>query len=187
MNERDLDRVAVALGLHPHQEEAVARLLSEARRLTNAEAGTIYLREGRQLRPAVAQNEVLARRLGETEADRRLRAEPLALGGASIAGYVAQTGATVNVPDAYAIRPGEPYRLDGRVDARTGYRTRSVLALPILDSPGTVTGVLELINALNAVGGVIPFAHGHEPAVAALVAAAASAPPPPRPPSPKGG
>jgi GAF domain-containing protein len=174
MNERELNRIAVALGIQPDPQHPFAGLLSEARRLTHAEAGTVYLREGNQLRPAFVQNDVLTRRLGEAEVDRRLKADPLNLSEPSIASYVALTGATVNVLDAYSIPSSRPYQLDRRVDARTGYRTRSMLAMPIRDPHGTVGGVLELINALNVVGGVIPFEREKESAVATLLAAAAS-------------
>jgi putative ABC transport system ATP-binding protein len=58
-----------------------------------------------------------------------------------IAGYVARTGRAKNVPDAYA----EPL-FDRSVDEATGYRTRSLLCLPILDSAGHVFAVMQLLN-----------------------------------------
>jgi adenylate cyclase len=58
-----------------------------------------------------------------------------------IAGHVARTGRAKNVPDAYA----EPL-FDRTVDEATGYRTRSLLCLPILDSTGHVFAVMQLLN-----------------------------------------
>jgi putative ABC transport system ATP-binding protein len=63
---------------------------------------------------------------------------PLAAG---IAGFVARTGQTKNVPDAYA----EPL-FNRRVDEETGYRTRSLLAIPIVNAAGGVFAVLQLLN-----------------------------------------
>jgi GAF domain-containing protein len=157
MAQRELDRIAAALAAQPDAQHALQLLLTETRRLTRAEAGTVYLREGNRLRFAAFQNDVLTRRLGAGEAERRLKGDPLTLTEPSIAGYVLLTHGTANVVDAYAIPLDRPYQFDRRVDVKTGYRTQSMLALPIQDSRGIVIGVLALINALNDIGGVIPF------------------------------
>jgi len=61
--------------------------------------------------------------------------------GAGIAGHVARTGATLNVPDAYA----EPlFRQE--VDRETGYRTRTILCAPMRDSHGQTFAVAQLLN-----------------------------------------
>jgi serine/threonine-protein kinase len=62
--------------------------------------------------------------------------------GSGIAGAVAQTGETVNVPDAYA----DP-RFDRNVDLRSGYRTLNMLVVPVWDAAGrAVVGVLQVLN-----------------------------------------
>jgi putative ABC transport system ATP-binding protein len=58
-----------------------------------------------------------------------------------IAGYVARTGQTLNVPDAYK----EPH-FNPDADKQTGYRTRSVLCVPIKDHEGRVFAVAQLLN-----------------------------------------
>ncbi|KAL1465015.1 hypothetical protein WDU94_004612, partial [Cyamophila willieti] len=64
--------------------------------------------------------------------------------GCGIVGYVAESGEPVNIPDAY---------LDGRfnqdIDARTGYKTRTLLCMPIKDFNGDVIGVAQVINKHN--------------------------------------
>jgi putative ABC transport system ATP-binding protein len=60
---------------------------------------------------------------------------------AGIAGHVACSGETLNVPDAYEV----PF-FDRTVDQRTGYRTRSVLCMPIKDSAQRVFAVAQLLN-----------------------------------------
>ena len=156
--------------VQPSGRAALTLLLSDAQRLTRAEAGTVYLREGERLHLAVVQNNVLEQRLGQEEARRLLAEETLLLTDASIAGYVALTRGTVNAPDAYAIPLDRPYTFDRRIDAKCGYRTKSVLALPLRDGRGTVFGVLQLINAFGDVGEVIPFGKDSEALVAALAA-----------------
>ncbi|KAF2366187.1 GAF domain [Trinorchestia longiramus] len=61
--------------------------------------------------------------------------------GSGIIGYVAQTGSMLNIPDAYLDE-----RFNHDVDAMTGYRTRSLLCMPIIDSGGEVIGVAQVIN-----------------------------------------
>lgn len=156
-------------------EDLLERILREARRHTNAEAGTLFLRADDELRFAVAQNEALARRFGAEGVAERLRADPLPLKIPSLAGYVTQTGCSLNVPDAYQIPDKRPYMFQPWWDARNGYQTRSVLALPLADDHGQAIGVLELINALDAEGQPVPFDRECEPRVGVLATQATQA------------
>ncbi len=151
------------------------RILTHVRRLTKAEAATLYLREGSHLRFAVIQNDVMARELGEDEMRQRLENERLPLNVPSLASHVALTGAVLNVPDAYAIPPGQPYAFNWRADALTRYRTRSVLTVPLLDPSSRILGVLQLINAVAATGKVVPFDSALEDLVRGCAASATAA------------
>ena len=153
-------------------------LLTVARRVTGAEAGTVYLRRGEMLEFAVVQNDVLARRLGADEVRKRLAARPLSLRETSIASYVVLTRATVNLKDAYAIPMDRPYTLFRQVDAKADYKTRSMLATPLRDAQGRVFGVLQLINALDRHKQVGAFSKEHQALVQALAALAAHIPSP---------
>jgi len=61
--------------------------------------------------------------------------------GAGMAGYCFKTGETVNLEDAYT----DPH-FNRDIDARTGYRTRSLLCMPIHKRSGGILGVIELLN-----------------------------------------
>ena len=61
--------------------------------------------------------------------------------GQGIAGFVAKTGSAVNVRDAY-----RDIRFMDDLDKLVGYRTRSVLAVPLKDRDGRAIGVFEVIN-----------------------------------------
>jgi len=61
--------------------------------------------------------------------------------GAGIAGLVAQTGETVNIPDAY-----KDSRFNQEVDRRTGYRTRTILCMPVKDIEGDILGAIQVLN-----------------------------------------
>lgn len=165
----ELDRIQRAFAAEPDQSQALALLLSEARRLTHADAGTVYLRQGDHLCFAVVQNDRLVRRFGEDQVRRRLMEQPLTLKEPNIAGFVALTRGSVNIPDVYEIPIERPYEFDRQMDAKHGYRTRSMLAMPLRDERGTVFGVLQLINSLNDVGEVVPFDKDAEGLVAELL------------------
>ncbi|MBI5209010.1 MAG: GAF domain-containing protein [Elusimicrobia bacterium] len=113
-----------------HDLDDLLRLVMElVTRITEADRSTIFLvdRDRRQVWSKVAQ--------GETLKEIRL---PL---GKGIAGWVAQTGKTLNLSDAYADK-----RFDQDVDRRTGYRTCSILAVPLRGKQGGTLGVIEILN-----------------------------------------
>jgi diguanylate cyclase (GGDEF)-like protein len=172
---QDLVRIGLVLTRETDLAVLLERILTEARRFTGAEAGTLYLQDGERLHFSVVQNDLLSRRLGLDEMRRALQAEPLRLDESSLAGHVARTGDVLNLHDSYMIPPDRPYDLDGRVDARLDYRTRSVLVVPLPDPSGKILGVLQLINALDRDGGVIAFDSQYEGLVRFLASQAAVA------------
>ena len=172
---RQLVQIGIALSSESDLSVLLERILTEARRFTRAEAGTLFLREAGTLRSSVVANDALTRRVGEHEMRRLLHGQPVELSVPSIAGYVAKTGNLVNVPNAYALPPDQPYTFDRQWDDRTGYCTRSVLAVPLQEPSGVILGVLQLINALNGEQEVIPFDPDYEDLVRALASQAAVA------------
>jgi diguanylate cyclase (GGDEF)-like protein len=167
----------IAIGIALTSERDLGRLLerivAEARHFTNAESGTLFLRDGDVLRFAVAQNDVRLERRGDRE--RQRSAEPLKLTQASLAGYVALNGQLVNLPHAHHVTPGQPYALNGQPDAPVKDQTGSVLVVPLQEPKGDVIGVLQLINARDESGVVVPFAAELEGLVQALASQAAVA------------
>jgi len=156
--------------------KGLERLLTTARRLTRAEAGTVYVRRGEALDFVAVQNDVLAQQVGEDEVRRRVGARPLPLGENSIASYVMLTRSTVNLRDAYEIPVDRPYTLFREVDRNADYRTRSMLAMPLRDGKGRVFGVLQLINAIDGRGAVRPFSRDEQRMVQELAALTARLP-----------
>jgi signal transduction histidine kinase/CRP-like cAMP-binding protein len=64
--------------------------------------------------------------------------------GTGIAGYVAGTGETINIPDAYYDR-----RFNPDVDKKTGYRTKTILCMPMRNRDNKVIGVFQLLNKIQ--------------------------------------
>ena len=143
---RALVEVGVALAAETDREALLDTILSRARALTSADAGSLYLvpPDGGSLQFALAQNDSIRF---------DFEAATLPLDEASIAGFVALTGSVVNLEDARAIPAGAPYAFDPAFDERYRYRTRSVLAVPMrTPAPaGRTIGVLQLINRIRHV------------------------------------
>lgn len=138
------------------------RILTEARALVNADAGSIYIKEGDQLRFSYTQNETLRARLGP---GRKLpfTTFTLPINHGSIAGYVAATGETLDIPDVYNLPAGAPYSFDTKFDRLSAYHTQSLLTLPMRDNRGEIIGVLQIINPQREDGSVTPFLQEDRP------------------------
>ena len=171
----DLLQLGIAISSEGELAPVLERIVTQARRFTGAEAATLFLREGAHLRFAVVQNEIRNRRLGDDEMQQRLEVERLPLDVPSLAGYVANSGEVVNVREAYEIPSDAPYSFNWRVDLATGYRTHSVLAVPLRDAAQRNLGVLQLINAIDLDGQAVPFHPRLEDVARAFAAYAAIA------------
>jgi len=140
------------------------RILSEARKVVNADAGSIYIRDGDHLVFSHSQNDTLQRKLPEGQ-KLIYTTFRLPINQRSLAGYVASTGEIVNTPDVYVIPPEAPYHFDSNYDKISRYRTTSVLTVPLKTSREVIIGVLQIINAMDDSGAFIPFDSGLEPYV----------------------
>jgi HD-GYP domain-containing protein (c-di-GMP phosphodiesterase class II) len=131
-------------------------LLYETRTLTGADAGSIFLVEARKLKFSYVQNDSLFRSdflsnkyiytNNEIDIDER-----------SIAGYVASTGRSLLIDDAYRLEGRYPFSFNPYFDQISSYRTVSMLIVPIRTSKNDMVGVLELINHLGEDGRPSPF------------------------------
>lgn len=124
------------------------RISTEIRSTIGADASSIYLVEGTTLKFSHTQNNTLQKKL---PFGKKLiySTFSIPINNSSIAGYVANTGVLVNIPDAYSIDDIQPYSFDKHFDETTGYRTQSILTVPIKSSSGKVTGAIQLINAFD--------------------------------------
>ena len=75
----------------------------------------------------------------------------------------------MNTPDAYEMLDDLPYVFNPAWDLKNDYRTCSMLALPIRDARGDIIGVLQLINARDEAGSLVPFSAGAENAIGRLL------------------
>ncbi|MBL8112384.1 MAG: GAF domain-containing protein, partial [Acidobacteria bacterium] len=143
-----LNRIGIALSAERDLEKLLEKILTESRRFSGSEAGSLYLLEegsdGRFLRFKLAQNDAVAFSFSERTVD---------VSDESLSGYVAVHGEPLVLDDAYAIPPGVPYRHNDSFDRSTGWRTRAVLVVPMKDHRGELMGVLQLMNRRLSPGG----------------------------------
>jgi HD-GYP domain-containing protein (c-di-GMP phosphodiesterase class II) len=145
----ELNRIGIALSETHDVSALLEMILSKAREITGADAGSLYLveetrpdaleagRGDRHLRFKLTQNDSLQFPFAEFVLPMRED---------SLAGYTAVRGEVINLADAHHVPRGRPYRFNRSYDEETGYRTRSLLTLPMKNGRGEVIGVLQLIN-----------------------------------------
>ncbi len=160
-------KIIIPMGVRLSAEKDFDRLLEmmviEAQKVTNADGGTLYLRERDKLRFVVLRNNSLDIQMGG-RTGKEIAFSPLNLYDengsenlSNVAAYVAIKGERVHLADAYTAK-GFDFSGTKRFDKSTGYRSKSFLAFPLEGDDGKVIGVLQLINALDPEKGeIIPF------------------------------
>ena len=124
------------------------RILYETRNIANADAGTIYIKNKNDLVFTHAQNRTLSDRL---PAGKKLiySSFKLPITEKSLSGYAAMTGETIIEQDVYSIT-GKPYSFEKSFDEKAGYRTKSVMTIPLMNERSDVLGVMQIINPQNS-------------------------------------
>ena len=134
--------LAIALTAEREPQKLLTLILSRAREFIPADAGSLYLVQQDQygqayLRFALAQNDSV---------DASWQDNTLPLQSTSIAGAVVQSNRVVNIEDVYKLPSSHPFHHNASFDTRFGYRTRSVVGIPLVKRDGDMLGVLQLIN-----------------------------------------
>ncbi|MEX2154894.1 MAG: HD domain-containing phosphohydrolase [Gemmatimonadaceae bacterium] len=141
----ELTRVGVALSQERDLTKLLDMILAQARRITNSDAGSLYLAERtedngppKKLRFKVSQNSSIPN-LPFSEST-------VKVDHASLSGYVAATGQPLVIADVYLLPEDVTYKQNRSFDEKFGYRTKSMLVLPMRTHKDEVIGVLQLIN-----------------------------------------
>jgi HD-GYP domain-containing protein (c-di-GMP phosphodiesterase class II) len=167
-----LNKIGIALSSEHDLNRLLNMIVLEARHFTRCDGGSLYIREGDKLNFIVAQTESLEKLNGKRLS---FKSSYLPMTKESIAGYVAITGDILNIPDAYLIPPTVEYRLNKDFDDLFGYRTKSLLVVPMRDHEDEIIGVLQLLNSFDGMNEVVPFRSEYEMLIASLASQAAVA------------
>ncbi|HLG18241.1 MAG TPA: HD domain-containing phosphohydrolase [Bdellovibrionota bacterium] len=174
--------IGTALMAERNLDSLLVRILEKSCQILIADAGSLFLAEGpsrenpTHLRFKLARNDSIPISLKEFL---------LPINPESIVGYVAQTRQAIRISDVYRIPKSLPFRFNPDIDRSTGYRSMSVLAVPMTDHQDELIGVVQLWNKKknaavqlrpnNVLQQVIPFTESCHSLLASLSAQAAVA------------
>jgi HD-GYP domain-containing protein (c-di-GMP phosphodiesterase class II) len=177
----ELNEIGIALSSSPDTATLLNLILQKSRDITRSDAGSLYLVEEnesgeRRLRFKMTQNDSVKVPFAEFT---------IPINASSFAGYVALTGETLHLEDAYHSPASIPAKLNPRFDQESGYSTRSMLVVPMKNPQGEILGVVQLINAKRRADlrvspqtvddVVIPFPENRRALVSSLASQAAVA------------
>ena len=137
------------------------RILTEARRVVQADAGSIYIKKDDKLAISYAQNATMQHKL---PIGKKLiyRFFEIPIDKKSISGYVAATGELLNISDVYTLPKGAPYGYSRKYDQLSGYRSCSMLTIPLKTNDSNLLGVIQFINKIGRDGEICPFTREDE-------------------------
>jgi HD-GYP domain-containing protein (c-di-GMP phosphodiesterase class II)/DNA-binding response OmpR family regulator len=145
----ELNKIGVALSAERDINKLLELILAKSREITAADAGSLYLVKRGKDDEASGDDQLIFELTQNDSVSYPFEKVTMPLSEESIAGYAALTGEAVNVADAYHLPAGTPYSGSAgfrAFDQKSGYRTKSMLVVPMKDHQDKVIGVVQLIN-----------------------------------------
>ena len=138
--------ISISLSSEDDLMTLLHKILDEGQNIACCDAASLYLvneldKQERDLVFSLVQNDSI---------DFSFEKLPFPLDESSIAGYVAHSDSELNISDAYQLPADAPYKFNPSFDQKTGYRTKSILAIPLTNKQNEVFGVLQFINRKKA-------------------------------------
>ena len=158
-----LNEIGMALSTESDSNKLFEMILEEARNITNADGRTLYSKnkEG-NLKFEILRNDTMNTIMGGSS-NKEIPFDPVKLwvddstpNQSNVSAYVALTGETVNIKDAYQ-EAGFDFSGTKSYDEKTGYHSKSFLTVPLKNHENEIIGVMQLINARDEDNVVIPF------------------------------
>ena len=147
--------IGINLSTGRDRNEILASILESGMEITNCDASTLYLYENGQLTFKIMKTLSMGISRG-VDGEAITDMPPVAMKEENVCAYTAIHREIVNVPDVY---DSDRFDFSGpkQYDALTGYHTKSQLVIPLENNEDELIGVLQLINAMDGEGNVIPF------------------------------
>ena len=150
---QNLANIGLALSKERDMDKLLEMILLEAKRIANSDGGTLYMMtDDQRLKFEIIMTDSLNFHMGGTSGEDipfypvKLYTDEGEENKSMIAAYVALTGETVNLPDAYKAK-GFDFSGTKMFDEKTGYRSKSFLTVPLKNHEDEIIGVLQLLNA----------------------------------------
>ena len=162
--------IGIALSGEKNPNRLLRTILNAAMDITNCDGGTLYTVEGEALEFKIMVTESMG--VDKSWEDGTINLPPVPLRPENVCARSALDKSLIIVPDVYN---DERFDFSGpqRYDKMTGYRTMSMMVVPMQDDYGDVIGVLQLINALDSDNEIVPFDEGYRPVILSLASQAA--------------
>jgi HD-GYP domain-containing protein (c-di-GMP phosphodiesterase class II) len=180
---KQLTQIGLALSSEKDISKLLENIVDQARDLSHADAGTLYIMEDDKayLRFEILQNDSMHTRMGGTRTiEQTLPKVPLydeegRPNHANVSSHTAITGNIVNIPDVYEAK-GFDFTGPRKYDESTGYRSKSMLVIPMKNHENDIIGVLQLLNAQDRdTGEVVAFSPEYVDLIGSLASQAAVA------------
>lgn len=156
-----LARIGSALSAEKNIDRLLEMIVDEAKKFTNANGGTLYVAsdDESELRFAIIQNDTLHLRMGGTGEKIswpavKLKNPDQSPNYMNVSAYSALTGNVVNIEDVYHAT-GFTFEGTQRFDEQSGYRSISMLVVPMKNHDNDIIGVLQLLNAQDPTTGTV--------------------------------
>ena len=158
-----LNEIGMALSTESDSNKLFEMILEEARNITNADGRTLYSKDKEgNLKFEILRNDTMNTIMGGSS-NKKIPFDPVKLwvydstpNQSNVSAYVALTGETVNIKDAYQ-EAGFDFSGTKSYDEKTGYHSKSFLTVPLKNHENEIIGVMQLINARDEDNEVVPF------------------------------
>ena len=158
-----LNEIGMALSTESDSNKLFEMILEEAKNITNADGRTLYSKNKTgDLQFEILRNDTMNTTMGGSSGI-KIPFDPVKLwvdestpNQSNVSAYVALTGETVNIKDAYE-EAGFDFSGTKAYDQKTGYRSQSFLTVPLKNHENEIIGVMQLINARDKHGKVVSF------------------------------
>lgn len=164
-------KIGIRMSTEKNRNRLLASILENGMEITHCDASTLYLYENDQLTFKIMKTLSMGISRG-VDGKPITDMPPVAMTEANVCAYTAIHREIVNIPDVYNT---DRFDFAGpkKYDALTGYHTQSLLVIPLENNEGELLGVLQLINATDEQGNVIPFDKQYEIIIRSLGSMAA--------------
>lgn len=151
---REIVNIGIALTTEKNKNRLLEMILQKAMEISNCDAGTLYLYTGESLEFKIMKT--LSQGVSKGENGEKIDLPPVPLKEENVCAYSVIHNELINIVDVYH---SERFDFSGpkKYDSITGYRTKSMIVIPMEDAEGELVGVLQLMNSKDKEGNVIPF------------------------------
>ncbi|MCM1111861.1 MAG: HD domain-containing protein [Muribaculum sp.] len=163
--------IGILLAAERNYDELLSKIVDCAMELTRSDGGTLYLYEEEQLKFCITKT--LSRHVNRKSMSGE-QYPPVAMDETNVCAYSAIHRKLLNIDDVYRC---EEFNFSGprKYDSMTGYHTQSMLVFPLVNHEEKLVGVVQLLNAQDEEGRVVPYRQEYEKILASLGSQAAVA------------